>query len=96
MVKHDAVTNGLLAVIDSWQEYLGGERMSDRLCKLIEQHMEYVFVAGFDEIACEVLHAIDRFKEPTRNNRVSKTYIKDVIKTKYKENEIKFTHTRNS
>lgn len=86
MLKHDAVTNNFLAIVDSWQEYKGGEKINPELADIIEKHLEYVFVAGFDEIAIDILRLIR--KQATSDGKITASYLRTIINNKYYDNEI--------
>lgn len=83
MDKHDAVNNSFMALVDSWQEYKGGDKLNPELCDLIEQHMSYVYVAGFDEIYNEIEKIINAYL--SRNQAIPPTFLRTVIRTKYKD-----------
>ena len=81
MIKNDVVTDLFLAVVDSWTEYHRGETINPELCDIIEQHLNYAYAAGFDELSRKLVVLLDEHIREKYNYQISAKYVKEQIDT---------------
>ncbi len=89
MVKNQVTTDLFLAVVDSWQQYKGGEKIDPDLCDIIELHLNYAYVCGFDEISTKITKFLKLNYDPAKNKHsMGIKYLLEYIDEIYEQNEI--------